>query len=75
MFKTPISPTPTNDGAFSPSWLALRLATESKTDYEAIDYPNAYRGNDLKILMICTEERNMTMANGKNFPQATTRSR
>ena len=67
MFKTPISPTPTADGAFSPSWLALRVATASKTDFEPINYPDAYAGPDLKILMICTEERNMTMANGRRF--------
>lgn len=67
MFKTPVSPTPTSDGAFSPSWLALRLATVSKTDFDPIEHPDAYSGADRKILMICTEERNMTMANGKKF--------
>jgi molecular chaperone Hsp31 and glyoxalase 3 len=66
MFKNPLSPTPTDDGAFAPSKLALRMATTDVTDYEKVDYANGYTG-DLKILMICTEERNMTMANGKKF--------
>ena len=67
MFRTPLSPKPTSDGAFSPSSLALRVATVHKTDFEPIEYPDACSGGDRRILMICTEERNMTMANGKKF--------
>ena len=67
MFKNPLSPQPTDDGAFGPSKLALRMATADVTDYEKVDYGNADTGDHLKILMICTEERNMTMANGKKF--------
>lgn len=62
-----IAPKPTKDGAFSPSTLALKVATSSKTDYEKIDFPNANQKNELKVLMVCTEERNMVMANGKKF--------
>jgi len=36
---------------------------------------NAYVGPKNRVLMICTEERNMTMANGKNSLRATTPSR
>lgn len=61
-----ISPKPTEDGAFSPSPLALKLATSSVTNYDKTTYPNPYQGN-LKIMMICTEEKNMIMANGKKF--------
>ena len=61
-----IAPTPTADGAFSPSRLALKLATSSKTDFDNTLYKNPYSG-PLKVLMVCTEERNMTMANGKKF--------
>lgn len=61
-----IAPTPTDDGAFSPSRLALKLATFSKTDFDNTVYKNPYSGK-LKVLMVCTEERNMTMANGKKF--------
>jgi molecular chaperone Hsp31 and glyoxalase 3 len=62
-----IAPTPTGDGAFSPSRLALKLATSSKTDFDGTVYQNPYKGGKLKVLMVCTEERNMTMANGKKF--------
>lgn len=55
------------DGAFSPSPLALKLATSSKTDFDGTVYQNPYKGGKLKVLMVCTEERNMTMANGKKF--------
>ena len=61
-----IAPTPTVDGAYSPSRLALKLATSSKTDFDNTVYQNPYSGK-LKVLMVCTEERNMTMANGKKF--------
>ena len=43
------------------------MATVDVTDYEKMDDGNVYTGGDLKILMICTEQRNMTMANGKKF--------
>lgn len=65
LFKA--APTPTEGGAFQPSPLALKLATASKTDYDGGAYANPYRGGDKRVLMICTEERNMTMANGKKF--------
>jgi len=61
------APTPTDDGAFSPSPLALKLATSSTTDYDGGAYAAPYMGGDLRVLMVCTEERNMVMANGKAF--------
>jgi molecular chaperone Hsp31 and glyoxalase 3 len=61
------SPTPTTDGAFSPSPLAIKLGTSSTTDYDGGVYANPYKGEKSRVLMICTEERNMTMANGKKF--------
>lgn len=61
------TPTPTADGAFSPSPLALKLGTSPTTDYDGGVYPTLYTGSNNRILMICTEERNMTMANGKKF--------
>jgi molecular chaperone Hsp31 and glyoxalase 3 len=61
------SPTPTTDGAFSPSPLAIKLGTSSTTDYDGGAYPNPVVGDTKRVLMICTEERNMTMANGKKF--------
>ena len=59
-------PTATEDGAYIPSPLALKLATSPTTDFDNTTYENPYTGNK-KVLMICTEERNMTMANGKKF--------
>jgi len=59
-------PTATEDGAYMPSPLALKLATAPTTDFDNTKYENPYTGNK-KILMVCTEERNMTMANGKKF--------
>ena len=66
IFYITSKPTATEDGAYSPSPLAIKLATSSVTDYDNTTFPNPYTGNK-KILMVCTEERNMTMANGKKF--------
>lgn len=62
-----IAPQPTEDGAFSPSPLALKLATSSKTDFDGTVYQNSNKKEERKVLMVCTEERNMTMVNGKKF--------
>ena len=62
-----IAPQPTKDGAFIPSRLALKLSTSSKTDFDGTVYEAPYKEGKLKILMVCTEERYMTMANGKKF--------
>jgi len=59
-------PTETEDGSYIPSPLALKLATSSTTDFDNTTYKNKYTGNK-KVLMICTEQKNMTMANGKKF--------
>ncbi len=63
---TPLSPQPEADGTFRPSSLALRLATQRTTDYDGHVFANTCDGGS-KILMICTEEKAMTMANGKQF--------
>lgn len=62
-----VAPSPTNDGAYEPSPLALKLATSQTTDYDAGAYPDPYTGGDCRVLMVCTEERDMVMANGKKF--------
>lgn len=49
-------------GGFTPSSVALKLATKSKTDYDHAEYPDALQGSTAKVLMVCTEERYMTMA-------------
>jgi molecular chaperone Hsp31 and glyoxalase 3 len=61
-----IAPKLESDGSYSPSKVALKLATSSKTDFENISY-NKYNGKKKKILAIFTEQKNMTMKNGKMF--------
>jgi molecular chaperone Hsp31 and glyoxalase 3 len=61
------APKPTADGAFAPSWLAMKMATSSTTDYDGTKYVKPYKGEKNRILMLCTQERNMTMANGNKF--------
>jgi len=61
-----IAPKLESDGSYSPSKLALKLGTVSKTDFENISY-NKYQGKKSKILVIFTEQKNMIMQNGKMF--------
>lgn len=61
-----IAPKLESDGSYSPSKLALKLATVDKTDFENKLYQK-YQGNKKKILVIFTEQKNMTMKNGKMF--------
>lgn len=61
-----IAPQTEPDGSYRPSKVALRVATSSTTDFSNRDY-DAYVGPRSKILVIATEQKNMTMANGKEF--------
>ena len=54
------------DGSYSPSKIALKLATKQKTDYTPDTYQK-YSGKQSKILVIFTEQKNLTMQNGKQF--------
>ena len=54
------------DGSHSPSKLPLKLATSSTTDFSDKQYAR-YEGDRTKVLVIATEQKNMTMANGKEF--------
>lgn len=54
------------DGSYSPSKFALKVGTSKKTDFENIAYTK-YQGSKSKILVIFTEEKNLTMKNGKMF--------
>lgn len=62
-----LDPNPTDDGAFSPSNLSLKLATSDTTDYEPINFSNPNKDRNLRILVVCTEHSQLTMANGKKF--------
>ena len=61
-----IAPKLESDGSYSPSKLALKLATVQKTDFENISYKK-YEGKKSKILVIFTEQKNLIMQNGKLF--------
>jgi len=61
-----IAPKQEPDGSFSPSKLALKLSTSKVSDFERVPYA-AYQGERSKILAIFTEQKNMTMKNGKKF--------
>ncbi len=54
------------DGSYSPSKLALSLATVEVSDFEKIPYQK-YEGDKSKILVIFTEHKNLKMKNGKSF--------
>lgn len=60
-----LKPQKEDDGSYSPSSLALKMATSSTTDYTPVFKNHGpIRG---KILMLCTEEKNLEMQNGKYF--------
>ena len=61
-----IAPKLEEDGSYSPSKMALKLGTVDKTDFENISYTK-YEGKKSKILVIFTEQKNLTMQNGKMF--------
>ncbi len=61
-----LAPQQEADGSYSPSKVALKLATSDKTDFDNVSY-RKYRGKQSKILAIFTERKNMTMQNGKKF--------
>ncbi len=61
-----IAPKLESDGSYSPSKLALKIGVSDKTDFENISYQK-YKGPKSKILVICTEEKNLKMKNGKYF--------
>lgn len=61
-----IAPKLESDGSYSPSKLALKLGTVSKSDFENITYTK-HQGTKSKILVIFTEQKNMKMQNGKLF--------
>ena len=61
-----VAPKLESDGSYSPSKIALKLATVDKTDFEDVSY-SKYKGNKSKILVIFTEQKNMKMQNGNLF--------
>ena len=61
-----LAPKLESDGSYSPSKMAIKMGVQSKTDFENVSYKK-YKGEKSKILVICTEEKNLKMKNGKYF--------
>ena len=61
-----IAPQEEPDGSYRPSKLSLKLGTSNTTDFNDPKYEK-YEGPRKKVLVIATEQKNMTMANGKQF--------
>ena len=55
-----------DEGTYDPSPFTLCLATESKTSYIQQKHSPKYEGTR-PILVVCTDDGKMTMANGKVF--------
>ncbi len=63
-----LSKDPIFDGTgYEPSLFSRSMFVTNKTDYDHATYKNANTDKNKKILVVCTEERYMTMANGKQF--------
>lgn len=59
---------PIFDGiGYEPSPFSRAQFIASKTDYDFTTYENANQDKNKKIMVICSEERYMTMKNGKKF--------
>lgn len=52
---------------YEPSEFSRALFVANKTDYDGSDYDTPYTDADKKILVICTQEKYLTMNNGKKF--------
>ena len=61
-----IAPKQEPDGSFRPSKLALKLSTSDVSNFERAPQ-GTYQGPRTKILVIFTEQKNMTMKNGLQF--------
>lgn len=62
-----IAPKITADGSYTPSPLALKLATSDITDYEEVAYDTLKQTRKTKILILCCEQSNVPMTNGTYF--------
>ncbi|KAF3016787.1 hypothetical protein E8E14_008724 [Neopestalotiopsis sp. 37M] len=60
-------PDPAEQDAFFPSKYSLSQYVSPKTDFDGADYPNAYKGDKWKVLLIATQERYLEMAGGEYF--------
>ena len=61
------APDPAEDNAFFPSPYSLSQFTSPKSDLGGAEYPDAYTGGRLKVLMIGADERYLPTDNGSLF--------
>lgn len=61
-----LAPQQQPDGSYAPSKLSLKIGVPDRSDYRPVAY-TPYTGKRTKILVLCTEEKNMAMLNGKLF--------
>lgn len=59
------TPEPGGDGVI-PSRLGLYLGVDRRSGYRPVDFGRVYEGGK-KVLVLCTEERYLTMTNGARF--------
>lgn len=60
-------PDPARQGAFLPSPFSLGQFVPARTGAERVSYPPLPAGARHKVLVVCTDQRYMTMANGALF--------
>lgn len=66
--STELSKEPVFDGiGYEPSPFSLSQFVAPKTDYDFTFYENPNTDKNKKVLVVCTEDRYMTMSNGKKF--------
>lgn len=61
-----LAPQLESDGSYRPSKFSLRVGTSTTTDFSDPKY-DKHEGPRNKVLVLATEQKNMTMANGKKF--------
>jgi molecular chaperone Hsp31 and glyoxalase 3 len=61
-----LAPKLESDGSYSPSAIALKLATSDTSDYKEVAY-SLVNDPKRKVLVLATEQKNMEMRNGKLF--------
>jgi molecular chaperone Hsp31 and glyoxalase 3 len=65
-FTSPLSSQLRDDGSYDPSSFTLWMGTSKKTKYAPLQYDVKYTGSK-PILVVCTDEGHMKMANDKVF--------
>ncbi len=68
LFSNDLSKEPVFDGiGYEPSFFSRKTMVKTKTNYSKKKYSDVNKDTRKKILVLCTEERYMTMKNGKKF--------